>query len=74
MRIYERGVWGETLAYGTGSCAAVAVAYLTGRIKSRKAMMITKSEYRFQVELVDDTLFLTGSAERAFKGEVELRI
>ena len=65
VRVWERGV-GETMACGTGACAAVVAANeagLVGRV----------AQARFpggvlQVERRDDDVLLTGPAERVFEG------
>lgn len=73
MRVYERGS-GETMACGTGACAAVAAACRMGlcdrdvpvRVKLRGGEL-------FVVFRNDDTVSMTGEATLVFKGEIELQ-
>ncbi len=64
MRVYERGV-GETLACGTGSCAAVAACYkynLTDKcVNVNLKGGILKIDY-------DDNIYMTGNATTVFTG------
>jgi diaminopimelate epimerase len=59
MRVHERGV-GETLACGTGACAAAAAAYDLGLVGSR--VVVHQPGGAAVVELRDDTVTLTGPA------------
>jgi diaminopimelate epimerase len=64
VRVWERGC-GETLACGTGTCAAVAVANKLGKVGDEVTVHLLGGD--LQVE-VGKTLLLSGSAERVFKG------
>lgn len=64
LRVWERGC-GETLACGTGTCAAVAVANKLGKVGSKVTVHLLGGE--LQVE-VGDTLLMTGPAEKVFEG------
>ena len=66
VRVWERGC-GETLACGTGTCAAVAAANKLGRISSKVTVHVLGGD--LQVE-VADTLFLSGPAEKVFEGKL----
>ena len=74
MRVWERGS-GETLACGTGACAALVAAVLTGRA-DRKAIVELRGgnltiEWR-EAGPQADHVFMTGEAVEVFKGELEL--
>jgi len=64
VRVWERGC-GETLACGTGTCAAVAAANKLGKVGNRVTVHVLGGE--LQVE-VDKTLFLSGAAEKVYEG------
>lgn len=68
VRVWERGV-GETMACGTGACAALVAANEAGLVPAR-------SEVRFPggtvtVERTDDDVLLTGPAERVFEATLD---
>ncbi len=64
LRVWERGC-GETLACGTGTCAAVAAANKLGKVGNKVLVHLLGGE--LQVE-VGDTIFLSGEAEKVFEG------
>jgi diaminopimelate epimerase len=64
VRVWERGC-GETLACGTGTCAAVAAANRLGKVGSKVRVNVLGGD--LQVE-VGETLFLSGPAEKVFEG------
>ena len=64
VRVWERGC-GETLACGTGACAAVAAANKLGKVGSKVTVHVLGED--LQVE-VGKNLFLSGAAEKVFEG------
>jgi diaminopimelate epimerase len=64
VRVWERGC-GETLACGTGTCAAVAAANKLGKVGSKVTVHVLGGD--LQVE-VGKSLFLSGAAEKVFQG------
>ena len=64
VRVWERGC-GETLACGTGTCAAVAASNKLGLVGNKITVHVLGGE--LQVE-VGDTIFLSGTAEKVFQG------
>ena len=64
VRVWERGC-GETLACGTGTCAAVAASNKLGLVGNKVTVHVLGGD--LQVE-VANTIFLIGSAEKVFKG------
>lgn len=65
-RFFERAV-GETLACGTGACAAVVAASLAGL--TDRNVLVAMSGGRVRVEwLPDGNVIVTGPAERVFDG------
>ncbi len=68
-RVWERGS-GETMACGTGACAAVAALHRAGRCGRDVAVRLPGGELR--VTLTDDgRALLTGPAVEVFRGEVD---
>ena len=68
LRVYERGV-GETLACGSGACAAAAVLMRRGRVDRDVAVSLPGGELR--IAWPDDTsqITLAGPAAFVFEGE-----
>jgi diaminopimelate epimerase len=64
VRVWERGC-GETLACGTGTCAAVAAANRLGLVGAKVTVHVLGGD--LQVE-VAKTLYLTGAAEKVYQG------
>jgi diaminopimelate epimerase len=71
LRVYERGA-GETLACGTGACAAVAVGRHRGRLDPEVSVKMRGGELRVNWGGLGERLWLTGPAEVAFEGHVEV--
>lgn len=64
VRVWERGC-GETLACGTGTCAAVAAANRLGRVNNNVTVHLLGGDLEVEV---GKTLLLIGAAEKVFKG------
>lgn len=71
LRVYERGA-GETLACGTGACAAVAVERMRGLLDASVVVRARGGELRVDWDSPGDNIWLTGPAEVAFEGHVEV--
>jgi diaminopimelate epimerase len=68
VRVWERGV-GETLACGTGACAAAVGSALTNRTGRR--MRVNLPGGQLLIEWSDNNhVFMTGPAEEVFRGEL----
>ena len=69
MRVWERGA-AVTLACGTGSCATLVAAALTGRTERAAEMQLDGG--RLQIEWAEDNhVYMTGPAEKVFAGRRE---
>ncbi len=64
VRVWERGC-GETLACGTGTCAAVAVANKLGMVNENVTAHVLGGDLRVEVA---EHLFLSGAAKKVFEG------
>jgi diaminopimelate epimerase len=71
LRVYERGA-GETLACGTGACAAVAVGRQRGRLDPEVSVRVRGGELRVNWGGPGEHIWLTGPAEISFEGHVEV--
>ena len=71
MRVWERGS-GETMACGTGACAAAVASVLNGYCDKEKDILVHLRGGELTVRYTDETVLMTGGAELSFTGEVEL--
>lgn len=67
MRVWERGS-GETLACGTGACAAAVAAVVTGRSEPRVTLHLRGGDLEIHWSPDDNHVYMTGPAEYAFRG------
>ncbi len=70
FRVWERGV-GETLACGTGACAAL-VASVLNKKTDREATIHLQGGDLYIHWANDKHIYMTGPAELVFKGEMEI--
>jgi diaminopimelate epimerase len=68
VRVWERGC-GETLACGTGTCAAAAAAKKLDRISSKVTVHVLGGDLNVEVS---DAIFLSGAAKKVFEGTLEM--
>lgn len=71
LRVYERGA-GETLACGTGACAAVVAGIRRGLLDERVRVATRGGELTIAWAGADNPVYLTGPAVTVFEGEIEL--
>ncbi len=71
LRVYERGA-GETLACGTGACAAVAVGRRWSRLGPQVQVSVRGGELRVNWNGPGEHIWLTGPAQVSFAGHVEV--
>ncbi|HYW02634.1 MAG TPA: diaminopimelate epimerase [Gammaproteobacteria bacterium] len=71
LRVYERGV-GETLACGTGACAAVVAGRLQGLLDDRVTVELRGGELTVEWEGEGKPVSMTGPGEVVFTGTIEL--
>ena len=71
LRVFERGV-GETLACGTGACAAVAVGRRHGPLAEEVAVDVPGGRMIVRWPGPGEPIWLTGPAETSFEGHVDV--
>jgi diaminopimelate epimerase len=70
MRVWERGS-GETLACGTGACAALAAAVTTGRTERKAVVSLSGGDLEIEWNKATGEIFMTGPAAFVFDGWIE---
>jgi diaminopimelate epimerase len=71
LRVFERGA-GETLACGTGACAAVAVGIQRGLLDSPVRVTTRGGELSISWQGPGQPVMMTGDAVSVFEGEIEV--
>ena len=71
LRVFERGA-GETLACGTGACAAVASGIRQGLLDDRVAVHLPGGTLYISWQGIGQPLYMTGPATTVFEGTIKL--
>lgn len=71
MRVWERGS-GETMACGTGACATLVAAVLTGLTGRQATIHLLGGDLRIRWDDTDNHVYMTGPARTAFTGTYQL--
>lgn len=71
MRVWERGS-GETLACGTGACAAAVAATLNGYCQKDEDIKVKLKGGELTIKYTHDTVYMSGEAVMVFEGEINL--
>ena len=72
LRVYERGA-GETLACGTGACAAVAVGVRLGLLDAEVQVETRGGRLTIAWSGQEaDSVFMTGPATTVFEGQIDI--
>jgi diaminopimelate epimerase len=71
LRVYERGV-GETLACGSGACAAVAVGQMQKKLNKEVTVDLPGGTLKIRWQGPGSILKMTGTAEHVFDGNITL--
>ena len=71
LRVYERGA-GETLACGTGACAAMAVGHLQGYLADQVTVDLSGGRLQISWQGEASPVMMTGPATTVFEGKITL--
>jgi diaminopimelate epimerase len=71
LRVYERGA-GETLACGTGACAAVAAGIVRNLLESPVRVATRGGELDIRWAGEGEPVFMTGPAVTVFEADIHL--
>jgi len=71
LRVFERGV-GETLACGTGACAAVVSAHLQGLVDDSVKVNLPGGSLQIQWQGEGSHVFKTGPASSVYHGQITI--
>ena len=71
MRVWERGS-GITMACGTGACATLVAAALTGRTGRSATINMDGGSLHIEWRESDNHIYMRGPATLAFEGDIEL--
>jgi len=71
LRVYERGA-GETLACGSGACAAVVVGIRQGFLDKHVRVELSGGELQIDWEGPGMSVYMSGPAENVFEGTIVL--
>lgn len=71
MRVWERGT-GETLACGTGACAAQVASFLHGKTNRTATLELLGGNLNIEWNKLNNRVYMTGPAEEVFTGTVNI--
>jgi diaminopimelate epimerase len=71
LRVWERGA-GETLACGTGACAAVVAGVRRGLLDARTLVSTRGGDLTIEWRGGDNPVWMTGPALSVFEGEIDI--
>jgi diaminopimelate epimerase len=71
LRVFERGV-GETLACGTGACAAVVAGRLRGLLDEQVKVNLPGGSLQIRWAGADQVVIMTGPATTVFHGQIKI--
>lgn len=71
LRVFERGC-GETMACGTGACAAAVVAIAQGRVKSPVSVTLPGGTLRISWDGGNSPVMMSGPATSVYEGTIQI--
>jgi diaminopimelate epimerase len=73
MRVWERGA-GETMACGTGACAAVVAGVLNNKIQRKTRVNLPGGVLLIEWSSDDGRVYMTGPATQVFEGRLTINL
>ena len=70
LRVFERGV-GETLACGSGACAAMAIGHLWEKFDDSVVLSLPGGDLQIEWQGEATPVFMSGPAEFVYEGEID---
>ena len=71
MRVWERGS-GETMACGTGACAAAVASVLNGYCPKDEDIRVILKGGDLVIRYTDNAVYMTGNCAKVFEGRMEI--
>jgi len=71
LRVYERGV-GETLACGTGACAAMVIGRRWNLLDENVQVVLTGGTLNLRWKAEGEPVFMTGPTQTVYEGSIDL--
>ena len=71
LRVYERGA-GETLACGSGACAAVVAGHFNNKLETQVDVGLKGGHLNVSWPGEGESVWMTGPATTVYKGQIEL--
>ncbi len=71
MRVWERGT-GETMACGTGACAALVASVLNGKCERKAMVKLLGGDLIIEWKKDNNRVYMTGPAVKVFTGEIDI--
>ncbi|AGI27260.1 diaminopimelate epimerase [Candidatus Portiera aleyrodidarum TV] len=75
LRVFERGVGGETMACGTGACAAVSFGIKLGYLNRNKSIKVILPGGNLKINWLGglyNSLYMSGYVKKVFDGSIEV--
>lgn len=70
MRVWERGI-GETLACGTGACAAAVACIINNYTVNKVDVELLGGNLEIEWNKEDNHVYMTGTAETVYEGQID---
>ncbi len=71
VRVWERGV-GETLACGTGACAAAVISNIKKNLEDKIEVKLKGGILKIEYDKKSELVYLKGEAEKVFVGKIDI--